>query len=248
MQCLNLFKSRARTSGSFVSLLVGSGERIHNAPLFIYGLQRSFSKPASNGKKPKSDAPKMLRNEQVPSGELRVVWENEEGENQWKILSKTNALKLAREMNLDLLLMNGKAVPPVCKLGNYGVLLMEKKTRVKEIKKKEREKAQKEMLLKAGIDLHDFETKMKRVKEFLEDGHPVKIVIQDKKKAIISLKKNMNALGIEETTLMMLESIESLPIVVHQMDDRSGNNSRREFNLLPKAKNTASGGAAPPSS
>jgi translation initiation factor IF-3 len=218
---------------------------LHDVPLFfMHGLQRcSFSKPSS--KKPQADTVKMLRNEQVPSGELRVVWENEEtGEDEWKILSKNNALKLAKEKNLDLLLMNGKAQPPVCRLGNYGILVMEKKKKVKEIKKKEKARAQKEILIKAGIDLHDFQTKLNRVKEFLEDGHPVKIVIQDKKKAILSLKANMNALGIEETTLKMLESIENLPIVVHQMDDKSGNNSRREFNLTPKAK-VASAGAPP---
>jgi len=71
--------------------------------------------------------------------------------------------------------VNGQSDPPVCKLDDFGSVL--KKEREKEKEKKVHQKARtlKEMFVGAGIDPHDLGIKMNKVKEFLADGHPVKV-------------------------------------------------------------------------
>lgn len=120
---------------------------------------------------------------------------------------------------------------------------MEKKKRQKEIKVQQKSRALKEILINALIDDHDFETKMNRVKDFLEDGHSVKLVIFTKYRR----GKPPDYLKLDRVTLQMLESIETLPVVVQQQqkspnmsdDDENPhhqNMPKREFVLTPKAK------------
>lgn len=202
--------------------------------IIVPAFNRSFASGGNNDKK-KKDGDKMLKNERIPFTSMRVIYKNEAGEDEWKIMPKMKALEFAKEMKLDLILVNGKTDPPVCKLENFGHVLMDKKKKAKEIKAAQKARAMKEIFIKAGIDLHDFDTKLNKVKGFLEDGHPVKLSILHKKHVQRSLTRNSNALGLEETTLKALESIEHLPIIVQQQKANSeATQIRRDFIITPK--------------
>ena len=84
---------------------------------------------------------------------------------------------MAYDKSLDLVMMSPDANPPVCKIMDYGKYRFEKDKREKEAKKKQQVIETKEIQLSCRIDTHDYETKMKRGRKFLEQGNKVKVVL-----------------------------------------------------------------------
>ena len=93
------------------------------------------------------------------------------------IMSSEAALQMAYDKSLDLVMMSPDANPPVCKIMDYGKYRFEKDKREKEAKKKQQVIETKEIQLSCRIDTHDYETKMKRGRKFLEQGNKVKVVL-----------------------------------------------------------------------
>ena len=93
------------------------------------------------------------------------------------IKSLPDALSLAREQELDLVEIAPMANPPVCKILNYSKYLYELKQRDKEARKKATNIVIKEMKYRPKIGGGDFDTKTRKVQEFLDEGHKVKITI-----------------------------------------------------------------------
>ena len=93
------------------------------------------------------------------------------------IMSSEQALQMAYDKSLDLVMMSPDANPPVCKIMDYGKYRFEKDKREKEAKKKQQVIEIKEIQLSCRIDTHDYETKMKRGRKFLEQGNKVKVVL-----------------------------------------------------------------------
>ncbi len=93
------------------------------------------------------------------------------------IKSLPDALSLAREQELDLVEIAPMANPPVCKIMNYPKYLYELKQRDKEARKKATNVVIKEMKYRPKIGGGDFDTKTRKVGEFLSEGHKVKITI-----------------------------------------------------------------------
>lgn len=89
------------------------------------------------------------------------------------------ALRLAEERELDLVEISPQARPPVCKIMDYGKYKFEQKKKEKEAKKKQRAKQQnvKEIKFRLKIESHDYQTKVKHIREFIEDGDKVKVWI-----------------------------------------------------------------------
>jgi len=90
------------------------------------------------------------------------------------------ALAIAEEEDLDLVNISPKAVPPVCKVMDYGKYRFEQEKRQKEAKKNQKVITVKEMRLSATIDVHDMEVKAKNVKKFIAAGDKVKVSIRFK--------------------------------------------------------------------
>lgn len=112
---------------------------------------------------------KFLVNNQIRAEKVRLIDEN--GKN-LGIFSLEEALKIAKERNLDLIQVTEKADPPVCKLGDYGKYLyqMEKK------EKKEAPKSKvKVVRLSYNISLHDMEIRVDQGEKFLKKGHKIKV-------------------------------------------------------------------------
>jgi translation initiation factor IF-3 len=93
------------------------------------------------------------------------------------IVSLKEALKIAQESNLDLVEVAPNAKPPVCRIMDFGKHKYEQSKREKEARKKQRIINVKEVKLRPNIEDHDFETKVKSGRRFLEDGDKVKVTI-----------------------------------------------------------------------
>lgn len=88
------------------------------------------------------------------------------------------ARKLAREQNLDLVEVNPKANPPVCKIMDFGRFKYEEKKKQADAKKRQTKVELKEVKLRPKTDEHDVDFKTKHVRRFLEEGNKVKITVR----------------------------------------------------------------------
>ena len=93
-------------------------------------------------------------------------------------MSSAKALEIAYDQGMDLVMMSAQAVPPVCKVMDYGKFRFERDKREKEAKKKQQTVELKEIQLSPRIDTHDFETKAKQGRKFLEAGNKVRVVMR----------------------------------------------------------------------
>ena len=114
-------------------------------------------------------------NEEIRDKELRVI--GAEGD-QLGIMSAADALKLAEENELDLVKIAPNAVPPVCKIMDYGKFRFEQLKKEKEAKKNQRVVEIKEIRMSPSIDTNDLNTKIKNALKFLKDGNRVKVTVR----------------------------------------------------------------------
>ena len=114
-------------------------------------------------------------NEQIRAKEVQLI--DEQGEKRG-ILKLNEALDIAYEKKLDLVLVAPNAQPPVCKIMNYGKYKFEQAKKEKEAKKKQKVFELKEIRITPNIEQHDFEFKVKNARKFIEDGNKVKITVR----------------------------------------------------------------------
>ena len=114
-------------------------------------------------------------NEGIKFKEVRVI--SSDG-SQLGILPIAKAIEAAEKQDLDLVCISPNAVPPVCKVMDYGKYRFEQTKREKEAKKNQKVMEVKEIRLGLSIDVHDFETKGKHAIRFLQDGNKVKVSIR----------------------------------------------------------------------
>ena len=114
-------------------------------------------------------------NEEINDKEVRLI--GAEGE-QMGIMSSADALKIADEQGLDLVKISPNAVPPVCKLMDYGKFRFEQAKKEKEAKKNQHVVEIKEVRMSPGIDIGDFNTKVRSAQKFLADGNRVKVTVR----------------------------------------------------------------------
>ncbi len=114
-------------------------------------------------------------NESIKAKEVRVI--NTDG-SQLGVLPIKEALAAALAKDLDLVNISPNAVPPVCKIMNYGKYRFEQAKKEKEAKKNQKVVEVKEIRLGLSIDTHDFETKGNQASRFLKEGNKVKVSIR----------------------------------------------------------------------
>ena len=113
-------------------------------------------------------------NEQIRVRQIRLI--GAEGE-QIGIIDTRDAMNMAREKAMDLVMVSPQAVPPVCRLLDYGRFRYEQQQNEKENRKRARSQEVKAIKFRVKIDDHDFNTKTGHVRRFLEEGHKVKVTI-----------------------------------------------------------------------
>jgi translation initiation factor IF-3 len=113
-------------------------------------------------------------NDQIRIRQVRVI--DDEG-TQLGVMPTENALALARQKGLDLIEVSPTAVPPVCRISDYGRLKYEQSKKDKDTRKKQKNWELKEVKLRPKIETHDYETKARMAERLLMDGGKVKVTI-----------------------------------------------------------------------
>ncbi|MFH1829779.1 MAG: translation initiation factor IF-3 [Pseudomonadota bacterium] len=117
----------------------------------------------------------MRTNRRIRVPEVRLIDENGE---QLGVFITHEALRRAEDAGLDLVEISPGARPPVCKIMDYGKYKYEQSKKKQEQKKKQAVVLLKEIKMRPATDEHDFQTKIRHVRRFLEDGNKVKISIR----------------------------------------------------------------------
>jgi len=114
-------------------------------------------------------------NNQIRIPQIRVV--ASDGEN-LGVMDTWQALKMAQDQALDLVEINPRAVPPVCKIMDYGKFKYEEKKKVQAAKKNQQTQELKELTFRPNTDQNDLSHKLEQAKGFLEEGNRVKFTIR----------------------------------------------------------------------
>lgn len=114
-------------------------------------------------------------NHQIRVPQVRVILEDGTSPG---IISTRDALQMAKDANLDLVEINPKALPPVCKILDYGKFKYDEKKKAAATKKTQRQSELKELTFRPNTDEHDLSHKLELAKEFLQEGNKVKFAIR----------------------------------------------------------------------
>jgi len=162
-------------------------------------------------------------NNRITAKAVRVVGDNVEPQ----VMSTGDAIRLADEMELDLVEISPKADPPVCKIIDYQKFLYQQKKKQKEMKAKTTKVVVKEIRFGPNTDEHDYNFKLKHAVKFLEEGAKVKAYVFFKGRSILFKEKG------EILLLRLAQDLEDYG-VVEQMPRLEG--KRMIITFTPKKK------------
>ncbi len=155
---------------------------------------------------PQKDGP--LSNEDITSADVQLI--DAEGENRG-IVNTRIAMAEAQEAGLDLVLISPNAVPPVAKMLDLGRFKYAAQKKAAEARKKQKVIEVKEIQLRPNIDTHDYDTKMKAVIRFLEDGDRVKVTMRFRGREMAHQDIGMHLLIKVKDQMEPLAKVESQP-------------------------------------
>ncbi|MDG5798749.1 translation initiation factor IF-3 [Marinilabiliaceae bacterium ANBcel2] len=147
-------------------------------------------------------------NNRIRVPQVRLVGDNIENQG---VYPTPEAIKIADEMELDLVEISPKADPPVCKIIDYQKFLYQQKKRQKELKQKTVKVTVKEIRFGPNTDEHDYSFKLNHAKKFLEDGSKVKAFVFFKGRSILFKDKGEILLLRFAQDLEELGKVEQLP-------------------------------------
>lgn len=154
------------------------------------------------------------------------------------IIATPDALRIARELELDLVEVAPQATPPVCRLLDYGKYKYEQAIREKEAKKKQAQVSVKEMKMRPKIDRHDYATKKGHIERFLGHGNKVKVTIMFRGREMAHTERGMKLLDRLTQDLAELAHVETSA----KLDGRNMtivfSPNRRPVRATPKTEGT----------
>tara|TARA_Y100001970_G_scaffold54600_1_gene69274 strand:+ start:1997 stop:2542 length:546 start_codon:yes stop_codon:yes gene_type:complete len=155
-------------------------------------------KPRKNffNRKPKYHGPKI--NDRIRSLDVQVI--NSEGEN-LGVLPIKKAIEVAKQEGFDLIEISPNANPPVCKIMDIGKYKYDMQKKASKAKKNQKISVLKELKLRPGTEIHDYNFKIKNAKKFLTKGDKVKFTVKFKGREMqhIQLGKNLMERIISDT-------------------------------------------------
>lgn len=154
-------------------------------------------------------------NERIRSREVLLI--DDEGNNLGAIAT-SEALKMAKDKDLDLVVISPNQDPPVAKILDYGKYKFQAEKKAREAKKKQHVVSLKELKLRYKIDQHDYFVRIKSIKKFIEAGNKVKVVIMLRGREV---QHAHLAMGLMER---ILTDLEGFPMTVEKKPSREGNN------------------------
>jgi translation initiation factor IF-3 len=140
-------------------------------------------------------------NDKIKAREVRLIAADGA---QLGVVATLEGLRMAREQELDLVEVSPSAVPPVCKIMDYGKFKYQAAKKLQEAKKKQTIIQLKEMKLGLKIEEHDLQFKIKHIRDFLEEGDKVKIIIMFKGREVLHV--NMG----EKMAQRIIESLKDI--------------------------------------
>lgn len=144
---------------------------------------------ARGPKRPKKNEHRL--NEEITVREVRLI--GAEGE-QVGVVSIEEALDRAEAAGLDLVEVVPNAEPPVCKVIDYGKFRFEEQKKQNAAKKKQHTTTVKEITLRPGTEEHDYQVKLKKIRQFIEKGDKVKVTIRFRGRELSNQQLGMNQL------------------------------------------------------
>ena len=150
----------------------------------------------------------LMINEQIRDKEIRLI--GADGE-QLGIMSARDAMKIAREADLDLVKIAPTAKPPVCKIIDYGKYKYEQARKEKEAKKKQRTIEIKEVRLSPNIEENDLNTKVGAAKKFIQKGDKVKVTLRFRGREMAHVQKTKQILDVFAEKMADVAVVEKAP-------------------------------------
>ena len=144
-------------------------------------------------------------NDQIREREVRVI--SVEGQ-QLGIMSSEEALKIAMDQELDLILIAPQAKPPVCRIMDYSKFRYEQARKERESKKKQKTVEVKEIRFSPNIDTNDLNTKSNNARKFLEKGNRVKVTLRFRGREMAHINATKGVLDEFAATLADIASVD----------------------------------------
>ena len=160
-----------------------------------------------NGRRPDKENPHRI-NDEITAPQVRVVGDNVEPN---LVLPIREAIRLADEMELDLIEISPKAEPPVCRIADYQKFLYQQKKKAKEIKAKQTKVVIKEIRFGPQTDDHDYNFKLKHAENFLKEGAKVKAYVFFRGRSIVFKEQGEILLLRFATDLEEIAKVEVMP-------------------------------------
>jgi translation initiation factor IF-3 len=127
------------------------------------------------------------------------------------VMSAREALIRAYDVGLDLVEISPNAVPPVCKILDYGKYKYEQQKKANEARKKQKVVEIKEIKVRPNIDDHDYEVKMKQMKNFIGEGDKVKVTLRFRGREMAHQELGVKVLERIRSDLTDLVKVEQMP-------------------------------------
>jgi len=147
-------------------------------------------------------------NEDIRVPQVRLI--DEEGDT-IGVMSAREALLRAYDAGMDLLEISPNAVPPVCKITDYGKYKYEQQKKANEARKKQKIVEIKEIKVRPNIDDHDYDVKMRSAKSFLDEGDKVKVTLRFRGREMAHQDLGVKVLERIRTELAELAKVEQMP-------------------------------------
>jgi translation initiation factor IF-3 len=165
-------------------------------------IRRPFRAPPPVAK----DGPRV--NEEIRIREVQLI--DHEGQNRGVIPTR-EALQIAMDAGMDLVEVASTSMPPVCKIMDYGRFKFQAQKKAAEARKNQKTVEIKEVKLRPGIDDHDYETKMKAIKRFFEEGDKVKVTLRFRGREMAHQDLGMKLLDKLRDEVAVLAKVEQEP-------------------------------------
>ncbi|HEV8391818.1 MAG TPA: translation initiation factor IF-3 [Dongiaceae bacterium] len=162
--------------------------------------------PAQEPAPSRNDGPRVNHQINVPN--VRLV--REDG-SMVGVVTTREAINMAADAGLDLVEVSPNAEPPVCKILDLGKFKYEEQKRKNEARKKQKVIEVKEIKLRPGIDIHDYEVKMRSIHRFLEEGDKVKVTMRFRGREMAHQEIGVKVLDRVKADLDEIAKVESQP-------------------------------------
>jgi translation initiation factor IF-3 len=144
----------------------------------------------------------------ITAPEVRLI--DHEGENRG-ILSTQDAMEMAKQAGLDLVEVSPQVDPPVCKILDFGKFKFEAQKKASIARKKQKTQDVKEIKMRPGIDVHDYDVKMRSICKFIDHGDKVKVTMRYRGREMAHQELGMDVLNRVRDETSEIAKVETYP-------------------------------------